>query len=235
MSKFYYQIKAKKIEFDKDEYGYFDSPWSWPPVWQDVIEANNKKEARLAIEEEYDKKFPQRVLRKNIDKEEFLINITEVKEDDYFTNRILKENACKNCGAKFTLLQKYQFGKLIKGGETYCSDRCVDESREVIDVDFEKRELSYIYKITNKNTGMCYIGQTLRAFTLRWWEHFTRPGDCKFHKAIKESEISDWAFEVLEVVSGNDCINEREQHHIDKNNSIKNGYNSAPAKKDKVA
>ena len=85
-----------------------------------------------------------------------------------------------------------------------------------------------IYKITNKHNGLCYIGQTIRSFTLRWWEHIVRPSNCKFHSALKDSKISDWIFEVVEVIpSGNkEKLDERESYWIRHYNSINNGFNT---------
>ena len=228
MSKlFYYQIKGKINK--NNEYGLFDSNWSFPPIWSDVVQAENKKEAKTLIEEEYGRKFPLRVLQKDLDSNEFLLSVKEIQADD----RLLKKRVCKACGEEFTLLQKYQVAD-VGGGPDYCSRYCYDivinEERIQYHEEEMRKQLGFIYKITNKKTGMCYIGQTRQIFTLRWYQHFYQMGSCKFHEAIRRSSYVDWTFETLEVIDvGPDTqkiLNERERHWIKFYDSVANGYNS---------
>jgi hypothetical protein len=88
-----------------------------------------------------------------------------------------------------------------------------------------------------------YIGKTTQVFTLRWYQHFFQSGTNKFHDAIRKSKISDWIFEIHEVIEFpenlrenkdfrtylNDrekFIIERERYWINHFDSIANGYNS---------
>ena len=92
-----------------------------------------------------------------------------------------------------------------------------------------------INKIKNINTGLVYIGKTTQAFTLRWYQHFYQKGDCKFHKAIKQSSLTDWQFSIIEIVktpkgvSPIDYVRERESYWISEYDSIESGYNSVVA------
>ena len=76
---------------------------------------------------------------------------------------------------------------------------------------------------------MCYIGKTSQVFTLRWYQHFYQSGDCKFHAAIKNSNFTDWSFDVIEIANSAEEVSIREQYWIDHYDSISNGYNSVSA------
>ena len=71
----------------------------------------------------------------------------------------------------------------------------------------ERRKNKYIpkiYKITNKRTKKSYIGKTTRIVS-RWLSHMSsakkhKNRKHKFYNAINNSKITDWTFEILEVV-----------------------------------
>ena len=230
IAQFYYQIKGKK---GADDYSF--SNWSFPPIFSGKVSAKDKKEAKLMIEKEYGKKFPLRVLQKDLDSNEFLLKIEEIKEGSHI-QRLFEERKCENpnCSNKYRKIDIYNDTNFR---DTYgcCSEECSRKVKEIrqeayfTEVDFFSNAIPVIYKITNKHTKLCYIGQTIRSFTLRWWEHITRPSDCKFHSALKESKISDWVFEVVEVIpSGNkEKLDERESYWIRYYDSINNGFNTA--------
>ncbi len=83
-----------------------------------------------------------------------------------------------------------------------------------------------VYKVYNTKTEMYYIGQTSRKFTDRWWEHVKSVDNCKFHKALKESDLTDWEFSIVEFVDKVKDLVPRENHWIKEFNSIENGYNT---------
>jgi hypothetical protein len=219
MKIFYYQIKGSK----KDEYGGLG--WSWPPIWQDIVKADCKKTVKETIEKEYNNKFPQRVLRKDLKTGMFLLNIQEIHEGDYTHTKLLKVNVCQQCGSKWTILEKYKINDGFYS-QKYCSRECQDKNIgfEVID---NGSAVPVIYKITNKTTGMCYIGQTTQPFTLRWWQHFSKNNNssAKFRKEIEKTKITDWIFEVIEITK-KENLNTRESYFINKYDSIENGYNT---------
>lgn len=53
----------------------------------------------------------------------------------------------------------------------------------------------YIYKITNKKTMKCYIGQTVNVPVFRWWQHLKENSN-KF----EQETICDLVFEVIDIV-----------------------------------
>jgi len=76
-----------------------------------------------------------------------------------------------------------------------------------------------IYKITNQETGECYIGQA-KLLNKRWQEHCkcglgidTPPGN-KLYKAMLEYGLENFSFEVLEFCTAAE-LNEKEHYYID--------------------
>jgi len=230
MPDFYYQIKGKE---SNSEYG-FGSRWSWPPIVSGKVTAENKKKARAAVEEEYERKLPMRV-PKDDTSEPFLLHLTEFDEHHY---RLFEELECEVCGNKFRRIDLYNDVNETYKGESYCSSKCKTE-------DYERRRnekstsigrdtgVGIIYGIRNKRTGLWYVGKTKQVFTLRWYQHFYQSSDTPFHKEIKNSPITDWEFSILEQVSIekhqsiNEVLTEREKFWIGEKDSLNEGYNSA--------
>ena len=242
---FYVQIKGQRrvMRRDYDEKVEIVKEWSWPPIHSDVIAAASKGEAIAMLEESYQQRFPQRILRKDMDSKPFLLTCVEIKEGDYTHKKLLQVHSCGECGQEFTILEKY---RLESGyyGERYCSKHCRDvaearykEEQAELGLVFERDgggHTPVIYKITSKISGLSYIGQTTQAFTLRWYQHFFQSGysSTKFHEDIRTSAVTDWTFEVIEVVKERSKINEREQHWINYFGTIANGYNTAVSHKE---
>jgi hypothetical protein len=234
MKSFLYQIKGK----NNDSYM---SNWAWPPIWTDKVEANTAKEAKEIIEAIYDRKFPLRVLRKDLESNEFLLVIKEITEDDKHTQSLFIQHTCEQCAGQFRIIEKYQNG-IGGGGSKYCSRDCESEAYKVNklrvadDNVLNGQHKPVIYKITNKVDNKCYIGKTTQAFTLRWYQHFFQGCGTKFHDCIKLSKLEDWTFEILEVVvipeemkkltDVTKLIFERECFYINQFDSINNGYNT---------
>ncbi len=54
---------------------------------------------------------------------------------------------------------------------------------------------------------MVYVGQTTQYSTFRWYQHFKRPySGSKFHNAILEHDLSDWTFQVIEIINDKNGI-----------------------------
>ncbi|HBO2935210.1 TPA: GIY-YIG nuclease family protein [Pseudomonas aeruginosa] len=233
MAEFYYQIKGRM----PGKHGSY-SEWAWPPVFSGMVEAEGRKEAKLKIEEEYGRQFPLRVLRKDMDEHDYLLHIRELTPTDDYLRRRFHYTPCKECGTEFRLIDKYNdHPNTEHGGSDYCSEQCrsAGRQRELLDFNLatEGRLPAVIYQVRQKATGKVYIGQTIQAFTLRWWQHLTTPSDCKFHEALKSSPITDWEFCVVEVVEyPPGCKNkvaylaDRERFWIEKFNSVVDGFNT---------
>jgi hypothetical protein len=236
---FYYQIKGKENDS-------FNGNWAFPPLFSDVVEAKNKKEAKLLIDEEYGRKFPLRVLNKDLENNPFLLNIREVdQEKDQRTLNLFKYHKCIECETKFRIIDKYNDSQEYNKGSDFCTNKCSTTNRErnrTFDPTSNNKNKGscFIYKITNKKTLLSYVGKTINPFTLRWYEHFYHGTGTKFHIAIQHSEITDWQFEVIEIVKTpkgfdqNDYNFERESYWINHFDVIDNGYNTLIPKKHKI-
>lgn len=239
MKEFYYQIKGRTGE-KQSSGGFFGSGnWSFPPIFSGKVEAKDKKEAKKLIEEEYGREFPMRVLKKDLDSNEFLLSIKEIT--DQRTKKLFEIQPCSHCGTEFRVIDLYNDANTHTN--SFCSDKCANDSRELRRIEYNENyhmngnHLPVIYKITNKITDMCYVGKTNQAFTLRWYQHFFQGSGTKFHEAIKEHTIENWLFEVIEIVKiesgdfknrdeADKFIIEREQYWIKTYNTIEKGYNS---------
>lgn len=90
--------------------------------------------------------------------------------------------------------------------------------------------MGYIYKITNKITNKCYIGETKKSNPeLRWNEHKSKIekgiGCPALQDAVKKYGIENFKFEIL-IICFDDDRYKFEKEYIKKYNSIApNGYN----------
>ena len=101
--------------------------------------------------------------------------------------------------------------------------------------------MGYIYKITNKNSGAVYIGQTSRDYKIRWNEHLNYLGQdydpqkaTLLHRALNKYGKDNFDFEVIEET---DDLNGREQYWIEYYHCYiydplyEKGYNMTPGGK----
>jgi hypothetical protein len=177
--------------------------------------------------------------------QEFLLWMKELKDDDHWTKSLFENKECECCKKIFKPIEKYQWNS-PDGSTTFCSQECDNkyqaEQQEKCNIwwdehSAENNSIPVIYKITNKNNNKCYIGQTRQVVTLRWYQHFYQSTDNLFHNEIKATKLSDWTFEIIEIIEfpneikndkdlKNKYITERERYYIIKYSSIENGYNS---------
>lgn len=234
--KYYYQIKGKKGE---DDYSF--SNWAFPPIFSGKVEAPNKKEAKLQIEKDYGRSFPMRVLQKDLDSNEFLLALHEMDKDSRY-HALFEKLQCIVCGTFYRVIDKYNDTNCRDKSAKVCCDECKEEEYKVRQIEWNEdnvmngKHLPVIYKITHKTNGLSYIGKTTQAFTLRWYQHFFQGGTAsKFHKAINESKVTDWIYEVVEIVKitgihnfkeAEDHVFSREKHWIKALDTVNNGYNS---------
>lgn len=82
----------------------------------------------------------------------------------------------------------------------------------------------FIYKITNKVTGLSYIGQTRYTVEFRWRQHQHKKDNAYFHNAIQKYGAENFTVETLEECNTSD-LDSREIFYIAKYNTFENGYN----------
>lgn len=218
--------------------------FGWEQIYKTFVKAETKKEAVDAFHNtiEFKEKIPQRILSKNIKEDSLLLYVYEVGEN-HFTRDFLEERQCCICGSTYKLIDKFnEFGfySVYECCKPSCDFMEKERRREAYCSDVENFYATYpvIYKIENIKTGKVYIGQTIRSFTLRWWEHIKSCANDKFHEAFDKSDITDWNFSVIEVInileenidsngkSMKEVLTERERYWINHYNSKEDGYNS---------
>ena len=229
MNKYLYRIKGFTCTQQGNEF--LNPQWSYDVTDTGIVEAEDRKEARAKVEEMHGAPMAMRSKASDIGtKHPFLLTIFEIEPDSYWDRYWNKERQCEweECTNTFTKLEQKQ-----NGAYGYCcSEECSrkqEEKRHAEWVEYNEAKSKYggqVYRITNKNTGKCYIGQTTQPFTLRWWQHIAHNGTEKFGGALKESRITDWTFELLEVGIDLDNLNDRERYYIDKYDAKINGYNT---------
>jgi group I intron endonuclease len=86
--------------------------------------------------------------------------------------------------------------------------------------------MGFIYKITNKITNQCYIGQTIQYLEERWRQHKGSKSNCRYLKhAFQKYGIENFEFKLICICFDSD-LNRFEIEYIKKYNSIvPNGYN----------
>lgn len=89
-----------------------------------------------------------------------------------------------------------------------------------------------IYRITNRETGECYIGQS-RDVSKRFAEHckcglgIDTPPKNKLYKSMMEYGLHIFTFELLKEVEDTSDLDEEEQYYIELYQSIEYGFNTS--------
>ena len=114
------------------------------------------------------------------------------------------------------------FGIQEYAEKRFCSERCKsvyeqkerrrlkpdNEQKFYVSRDMFTEDIAgYIYKISKKSTGEFYVGQTIYAPVFRWGQHLKTD-------RFPIKNITDYKFEVLEIVPKTENILEREKHYI---------------------
>jgi hypothetical protein len=232
MPDFHYQIKGQSLT--ENVYG---SKWEWPPVFAGKVTAADKKAAKLLIEDEYGRKFPLRVLKSDLDNHAYLLHIEEMTPDKNHLHRQFEVMACRECRAEFRLIDKYNDHHCKSTNADFCSETCKETARARDQLEYRAEEQGrlppVIYKVVQRSTGKVYIGQTLQAYTLRWWQHLRSQATTKLHVALRNTSATDWEFSVQEIiVVPEGCrdsvayMNDRERYWIETLNTIEDGFNT---------
>lgn len=200
-------------------------------LYRGICEVEKKEEVKNHILENHGDFFPNgKVFQKRKEGEFVYANIFELS--DYWLNYWTDEQPCLHCGAIRTNLESKNQGV----STNFCSIECKNKYSELVSI-AEDRECSskksYIYKITHKKSGKCYIGKTINHFIWRWWNHLKANTGTKFHEFLSEVDPEELTFEVLETLEGcsNEEILKKETEYIIKYDSINNGFNSMVSNK----
>lgn len=245
---------------DPDEYMGFDTV---EVLREPLIEAKDKAEVKAILLEKYPQFFQNGKVyekeTKNDKAQFFYVVIFPLYQHEI---DLIKEGAwvCDYCG--HTHENKYISRPLASKkfeGKMFCSSDyktgndivsvpdCYERWKKEVafkDVDLPDDlnyinvdSLNYIYKITEKATGKCYVGKTRNAPFFRWWNHLKHSGS-PFGLYLRQTRLSDWTFEVLEELPSNlpdTDIFKIESDYIVKYKSLNpNGFNSVISNKDSI-
>lgn len=244
-------IRVVKSITAKDTYlGGFDTV---EVIREPIIEANDKKEVKTFLLEKYPQFFPDNKIfeKETKDNAQFfyvLIYPLYQHEIDLINEGEWK---CDYCGHihenkyVYRPLASRKFeGKLFCGSDFKTGNDIVSEpdcyekwKKEVAFKDCDLPDdlnyintdsLNYIYKVTEKSTGKCYIGKTRNAPFFRWWNHL-KHSTSPFGVYLRSTTLKEWTFEVLEILPSNieDIeVFKLESKYIREFNSIENGFNT---------
>jgi len=253
-------IRVVKSLKSQNEYMGFDTV---EVIKEPLIEAKDKNEVKQILLEKYPQFFPNAKVyekeTKNDKAQFFYVVIFPLYQHEI--DLIKKgEWKCDYCGHTHEnryisrpLISKKYDGKIFCGSDYKTGNDIVSEpdcyekwKKEVAfkDVDLPDDlnyinidSLNYIYKITEKLTGKCYIGKTRNAPFFRWWNHL-KHSNSQFGTYLRTTKLSDWTFEVLEELPSNISdveVFKVESKYINEFNSINNGFNSIISNKTVVS
>jgi group I intron endonuclease len=86
--------------------------------------------------------------------------------------------------------------------------------------------MGFIYKITNKENGMIYIGQTIQSLEDRWRQHRKKSSTCLYLKrAFEKYGIDNFIFEMICSCDNEELDKLEIQYMTEFNSIVPNGYN----------
>jgi hypothetical protein len=244
---------VKSLQVVKDEFGYgYSNPFNKVEIVREpLIIAKNKEEVKKILLDKYPQFFPNNKVYSKETKDEaqfFYVIIFELYE--WEKQQIINDTSwsCSYCKQKHenTYVSKPVLFEKLFGKKTFCrsdEDFCLNEYKKQYYKDVEmpddewyikETSLNYIYKITEKSTGKCYIGKTKNAPFFRWWNHLTRSSSPFGLYLRNQTKLSDWTFEVLEELPTEMELKDVlkiESEYIKQFDSIRNGYNSVISNK----
>lgn len=248
-SKLYFKaiIRVVKSISTKHEYFGFDTV---EVVREPIIQAKDTSEVRKIMAERYPQFFPTgKVYSKETKDDAQFFYVLVYPLYSYELQQIEKgEWECASCGHvhKNAYESKPRINERLFGLDTwfcksdddYCMKEFLKSKNDGIeipdDVNYIKADSpNYIYKCTEKSTNKCYIGKTRNAPFFRWWNHLQHSSS-PFGIYLRQTLLSDWTFEVLEILPSNipdSEIFKIESKYIQEFNSIKNGFNSVISNK----
>ena len=94
----------------------------------------------------------------------------------------------------------------------------------------------YIYKITNKLNGKCYIGQTIHfEERIKKYKKLNVKGQPKIYRALKKYGVDSFTFELFDTAPDQLTLDFLEDIYVRCFDSIEYGYNQKPGGGNKVA
>lgn len=199
-------------------------------VYADIYEANSKDEVKkLLLQDTKDWLNEVKLRRGKNGLNQYITSIHEIS--GHWVDVFLTPQLCMHCSNEFLKIDKFKFQS--GGRANFCSELCdVQYSARLDPNATDNWDNGTVYRIVHKPTGKFYVGVTTRWLMMRWWEHIKAESGSPFHQFIKENDITDFTFEVLESFRpSQQNAYEREAYWINKLNAIEIGFNTASAHK----
>lgn len=201
----------------------------------DCLICDSREQFKKIIREEYGDNISFRY-NKNLKAGDLYCII--IGEHCYDTERYFQKITftCDNCGSQITSyikkricfsdyeIKSYFYNNAEYKQKSFCCYECKnhfqEKERKKINPNedqefyirkdmFSEECAGYIYKITKKSTGEFYIGQTVYAPIFRWGQHLKT-------ERFPIRNITDYQFEVIEIVPKGENLLEREKYYIQK-------------------
>ena len=175
-------------------------------------------------------KVPQRTK-----KDEYNVPFVKIyPSTEYWEEKWLEKIPCTVCGKSGASRIELQNKQLPKK-PYFCSSECSSAYNPLAErMQIQEEHYNnicpyyYIYKVTNKEDGKCYVGFTERQPFFRWYEHLVH-SNLPFGQTLNKLGLKAFIFEILEEVpkieSSIEEMHRIESEYIEKYNSISNGYN----------
>ena len=170
-----------------------------------VLNKTDKKEVKEYLLEEYSEILScirEKMTSKTPENERRYTTFI-IKLDTYWKKFWLEEIKCEQCERTYTRIElnKYSNNSDSRFCSTECKNRHEKQEKELKDyfVDKYGEYDAYIYKIVHKPTNLFYVGVTTQWLMDRWWQHIKAQTNSKFHKFIREHDITEFTFEILET------------------------------------
>jgi hypothetical protein len=225
-----------------------DSMWGFDKVEVEripLIEADDKNHVKRILAEEYPQFFQNGKVYEKETKDKAQFFYVVIFPLYSYEEKLIMEGEwkCEECGQVHE--SKYHSAPRIndrllgsemlfcKSADDVCLNSFLEKKYEGVELadnpyHIKKESPNYIYKITEKATGKCYIGKTRNAPFFRWWDHLTRSSS-PFGLYLSKTKLSEWTFEVLEELPSNikdSDVFKIESEYILKFDSISNGFNT---------
>lgn len=192
--------------------------YSWGEALKGIVYAESTKIAKLKVAELLKEETTIEIIKKK--NHEYIngdFKLTVIECTEYWENYWTAPKTCKECACEYIVIDYYRNG--ISASGEHCSEECrlrfrlTQRQESYENYVLANKHPAIIYKITHKPSNQIYIGQTLQAFTLRWYQHFFHAGETKFHKLIKGTSPTEWTFEVQEIIT-----DKKDQNFINQRN-----------------
>lgn len=185
-----------RINHRKENRGAFFSEQVERRLYYDL---ETKRDVLSKIKEDYPEYFIDKVPQRTANGEFFFVNVYELSKEweKFWTEQI----PCKFCGTN--PVNRIDIKNNNYSGYYFCCSEHEEkfyENRLAEDVrTYNSRGVvGFIYKITHKKTGKVYIGKTVNHPVFRWFQHFKAHSNSRFHEVMRDSDITDWTYEVLD-------------------------------------